>query len=139
MTFKLPAPLSSVRTTDQKGKAKEDNDSPSASATDLPNTALIGHSSGSSTLNVSQSNSMPLHSIATDISPPSSSASPSASFSASLRDPAFNYDPAPSPSASLEHDYTPGSLNHGNSEAFNVMEGSVIPLDRPFPAPMTAP
>jgi hypothetical protein len=50
----------------------------------------------------------------------------------------FNYDPAPSPSASVEHDDTPGSLSHGNSEAFNVMERSVTPpgpSQPPLPLP----
>jgi hypothetical protein len=134
-----PAPLLSAPTTDYKGKAKEDKDAPStASATDLPNTALAGSSSsGSSTLNVSQSNSMPLQSTATDICPPSSSASPSpSSSSSSPRDPlALNHDPAPLPSTSVEHDDTPGSRSRDNSEAFNVMERPATPPDPSQPPP----
>src|SRR6267142_2127592 len=133
-----PAP-----TANQKGKAKEDKDAPSASPSDLPSTALVGltpssssPSSDSSTLNVSQSNSVPLQSTATDLSPPSSSASPSAlSSSPSPRDPlALNHDPAPLPSTSVEHDDTP-SRSRDNSEAFNVMERPATPPDPSLPPP----
>src|SRR5579863_7411223 len=60
ITSNPSAPPSSA---DQKGKANEDKDAPFASATDVPSTALVGPSSssfpssGSSTLNVSQSDS----------------------------------------------------------------------------------
>jgi len=127
MTSDPSPPLSNAATTDQKGKAKEDT--PATSVTDLPSTALVGpSSSGSSTLNVSQSNSVPLQSTATDISSPSSSASPSTP-SSPPRDPlALNHDPAPLPTTSFEPDNTPGR-SHDNSEAFNVMERPATPPD----------
>jgi hypothetical protein len=139
MTSEPSAPMAN-----QKGKAKEDKDGPSASPTDLPSTALVGSSpssssstsSGSSTLNVSQSNSVPLQSTATDHSPPSSSASPTAPSSyPSPRDPlALNHDPAPLPSTSVENDDTP-SRSRDNSEAFNVMERPATPPDPSLPPP----
>lgn len=134
----------SAPTANQKGNAKEDKDALSASPNDLPSTALVGPtpststspSSGSSTLNVSQTNSVPLQSTATDLSPPSSSASPFApSSSPSPRDPlALNHDPAPLPSTSVQHDDTT-SRSRDNSEAFNVMERPATPPDPSLPPP----
>lgn len=108
-----------------KGKAKEDNPTPSVA--DLPST--IGPSSSdSSTIDVSQSNSnyVPFQSTATGIS--SSSASPSASSSPHARDPlALNHDPRRPPSLSFEPDDIPDRGE--SSEAFNVMERPATPPD----------
>ena len=128
------ASLSNITTTDQKGKVTEDT--PATSATDLPSTVLVGSSSGSSTLDVSPSSSVPLQSTATDLSFPSSSVSPSTSSSLPPRDPlALNHDPAPLPTVSFEPDDTPGS-NSDSSEAFNVMERPATPPDPSQPPPL---
>ena len=126
------ASSSNTTTVDQKSKVKEDT--PATSATHLPSTALVGpsssgSSSGSSTLNLSPSNSVPLQSTATDMSSPSSSASPFTSSSSPPRDPlALYHDPAPLPTVSLDPDDTPGSSSD-SSDAFNVMERPATPPD----------
>ncbi|KAH9953134.1 hypothetical protein BC827DRAFT_1273804 [Russula dissimulans] len=122
-------------TTNQKGKAKVDR--PPPSPTDVPSTVTVGpSSSGSSTMDVSQSDSVPFQSTATDISPPSSSAPSSAS---SLSPPrgllTLNHDPAPLPTASIEPDTTPPRTSH-NSEAFNVMERPATPPEPSQPPPL---
>jgi len=120
--------LSDTTATDQKGKAKEDDSA--ASVRDVLSPASVGpSSSGSSTMDVSQPNIVPLQSTATDVS---SSAPLSASSSSPPRDhPALNHDPAPLPT-SLEPNHTI-EHNRVNSDAFNVMERPATPPDPQAP------
>jgi hypothetical protein len=122
-----PTPqLSNPTAADQKGKAKEGDSA--ASTTDSLSPASLGpSSSGSSTLDVPQTSSVPIQSTATDVSS-SPSASLSASSSSPPRDPlALNHDP-PLPTTSLESDHTI-EPNHDHSDAFNVMERPATPPD----------
>jgi hypothetical protein len=121
--------LSNAAAADQKGKAKEDDSA--EGMRDFPSPASVGpSSSGSSTMDVSQPNLVPLQSTATDVS---SSTPLSASSSSPPRDlPTLNHDPAPLPTPSFEPDHT---IEHNldNSDAFNVMERPATPPDLQTP------
>ncbi|KAI9451124.1 hypothetical protein BJY52DRAFT_130832 [Lactarius psammicola] len=113
---------------DPKGKAKEDNPSPSTA--ELVSTTMPGpSSSGSSTIDASQPTSVPLLGTATDVSSSSASSPPTS------RDPvaALNHDPRPLPTISIQPDSTP-NWTRDNPEPFDVMERPATPPD-PAQAP----
>jgi hypothetical protein len=126
----LPHTTTATTTTaDPKGKAKEDN--PAVSTTEL---AMPGpSSSGSSTTNASQPNSVPFSGTATDLSSSSTSSSPTS------RDPvaALNHDPRPLPTISIQPDSSP-DWSRDNSEPFDVMERPATPPDPAQPPPPEA-
>jgi hypothetical protein len=126
------APLSSgAARTNQKSKKKEGNDALYATVNDLLSTALLGPSSPHSwTVNISQSDPIPLQSTAAELSPPPSSALPSASFSStSPRDDplTLNHDPAhhlPSLHKTIHQVITATIQTY-----LNIMEKPVTPPD----------